>query len=162
MISAERTADPPPLPLPAASPEERAFAGGMALLGAVVFAIACWLYPYDHAGRPLASGTHRQLGLPACGMLSACGIACPSCGMTTAISLVMHGDPRAAWQANPAGLLVAVGGLAATVWLAGICLLGRRPAVLSGGNVVLGLILTGACSVLVRYLIAMPWQSHYG
>jgi len=159
VIAGEHGAEPPPLPPPAASPGERAFAGGIAVLGVLVFGVACWLDPYDSEGRPLASGTHRQLGLPACRMLAACGIACPSCGMTTAVSLVMHGDPRAAWQANSAGLPVAFGGLAATAWLAGICLLGRRPAALSAGNVVLSLILTGASAVVVRYLIAMPWRS---
>ena len=37
--------------------------------------------------------------------------------MTTSIALVMHGDLRAAWTANWAGVVVAVAGAGLAVWL---------------------------------------------
>ena len=114
----EQRRSPPPLPRSAPSRMERGAAGGFALLGCLVFAVAAILSPYDSEGRPLSHGTHRQLGLPPCAMQALAGIPCPSCGMTTSISLVMHGDLVAASEANWAGLIVAGLGLVATVWLA--------------------------------------------
>ena len=37
------------------------------------------------------------------------GLPCPTCGMTTAFALFMHGHPAAAFMAQPAGLALAIG-----------------------------------------------------
>lgn len=95
----------------------RKAAGGFGLLGCVVFAVAALLTPYDERGIPLSHGTHRQLGLPPCALKLLAGIPCPSCGMTTSISLLMHGEMTAAWRANWAGVVVAALGMATTSWM---------------------------------------------
>ncbi|MFM7290157.1 MAG: DUF2752 domain-containing protein [Planctomycetia bacterium] len=86
-------------------------------MGCLVFAVAAVLFPYDASGRPLAQGTHRQLGLPPCAMQTLTGFPCPSCGMTTSVSLVMHGDLVAASEANWAGLVVTGLAAVAITWL---------------------------------------------
>src|SRR5687768_5235486 len=55
---------------------------------------------------PRGHGTHEQLGLLPCWMIHATGIPCPGCGVTTAISLLVHGDWRAALATQPFGVLV--------------------------------------------------------
>ena len=49
-------------------------AGCVALLS-----VAAWLTPDE-----LGVGSHQQLGLPPCSMLTLTGYPCPTCGMTTA------------------------------------------------------------------------------
>ena len=83
------------------------------MLGCLAFTVAAILSPYDASGRPLSHGTHRHLGLPPCAMKTLTGFPCPSCGMTTSISLFMHGDLAAASEANWAGIIVAGLGLLA-------------------------------------------------
>jgi len=39
---------------------------------------------------PSGMGTHRQLGLGGCALLTATGIPCPMCGMTTTFSHLAH------------------------------------------------------------------------
>jgi len=53
-------------------------------------------------------GTHQQLGLPPCSIQLIFGIPCPSCGMTTSFALFVRGQIPAAFQANPAGLYLAI------------------------------------------------------
>lgn len=57
-------------------------------------------------------GTHTQLGLPSCSMLVTTGYPCPGCGMTTSVSLTLHGRLGEAFGAQPFGV-VFVAGLAA-------------------------------------------------
>lgn len=99
--------------------------GRLALLAAglllvCVYGLAAWLDPFDGRGRPLARGTHEQLGLGPCQFLQWTGKPCPSCGMTTAFSLLMHGRLLAAAKANLAGLALALAGLP----LAAACFVG--------------------------------------
>ncbi|MCH7700595.1 MAG: DUF2752 domain-containing protein [Planctomycetes bacterium] len=84
----------------------RLVAGLVLLAGVVVLAVAAWLEP-DPAGY----GTHRQLGISACGMMATTGVPCPTCGMTTAFSLAIRGRWIEAVKAQAAGtlLVVAVG-----------------------------------------------------
>ena len=85
---------------------------GLVLVGCVaVLATAAWLEP-DPAGY----GTHRQLGVSACGMMATTGVPCPTCGMTTAFSLAIRGRWIEALQAQAAGtlLVIAVGLTCAT------------------------------------------------
>lgn len=57
---------------------------------------------------PAGTGTHRQLGLPPCGMLAATGLPCATCGMTTAFSYTAHGELWSALVTQPAGATLAV------------------------------------------------------
>jgi hypothetical protein len=86
------------------SPSERFIA---ALAGTVLLAmlvVGARLSP-SRAGH----GTHEQLGMPACGFLIATGRPCPTCGMTTAVSLAAHRQPVRALLTQPFGALVALG-----------------------------------------------------
>jgi hypothetical protein len=73
-----------------------------------VFAIALWLNPYDEDGNPRRMQTHRQLGLPPCTFYQLTHLPCPSCGMTTSFSLLMHGDVINSLRANAVGTLLAL------------------------------------------------------
>jgi len=146
---------PPPLPAVLEERRERRFAAGFAALGMVVFLLAAILNPYDEHGRPLSHGTHRQLGLPPCLMKQVTGIACPSCGMTTSFSLLMHGDASAAWQANWAGVIAAVLGLGATLWMLLIAS-GLPTCVLAVDDIVKWLTVAGTITALVRWLTTLP------
>jgi len=144
---------PPPAALAAAPPRsERLLAGFVALVGCLAFTVAARLDPYDPQGQPKSHGTHRQLGLPSCHILSTLGIPCPSCGMTTSISLLAHGDLPAAWQTNWAGVCVGTAGLVATGWLALLAAGIRRRAAFSAEQTILLLTLTGAAAAFLRYI----------
>jgi len=84
---------------------------GLALGGgaSAVIAIAMYLTPDPHG-----FGTHRQLGLGACTMLSVTGWPCPMCGMTTTFTLFGHGRVLEAIVNQPFGLVL----FPATVMLA--------------------------------------------
>jgi len=141
---------PPPLPHPVSHEADRMAAAMFALLGCLVFAMAAALSPYDNNGRPLTHGTHRQLGLPPCSLKLLTGFPCPSCGMTTSISLFMHGDLAAAWRVNWAGVVVAFLGLASTAWLFAIASgLFRHSG--SIDDVIKWLALAGGITALVRW-----------
>jgi len=153
----EQRRSPPPLPRPVPSRAERGAAGGFALFGCLVFGVAAILSPYDSHGRPLSHGTHRQLGLPPCAMKALTGFPCPSCGMTTSISLVMHGDLAAASEANPAGIIVAGLGLVATVWLAAVAA-GIAAGAFTVDETIKWLAVAGAATAMLRWLaLAAAW-----
>lgn len=57
---------------------------------------------------PNGVGTHRQLGLPPCGMYAATGVPCATCGMTTAFSHAAHGRLIDSFTTQPAGALLAL------------------------------------------------------
>lgn len=130
---------------------ERMLAGFVAAVGCVAVAIALRIDPYDASGQPRLQGTHRQLGLAPCLMLSSFGFPCPSCGMTTSVSLLFHGEPRAACRANWAGVVVGGTGAAGIVWL-GLLAAGmpRRP-LLSAEATIVALTILGAAAAAVRY-----------
>jgi hypothetical protein len=90
--------------------------GAIALLG-----IARALEP-DSSG----SGTHTQLGLKPCGFLYRLGMPCPSCGMTTAFSEVMHGRLWRGFQAQPAGGLLCIVTMMSAFLSAVVLATGRR------------------------------------
>src|SRR5262249_50885393 len=74
-----------------------------------IFSIAIWLKPYDASGNPLRQETHRQMGLPPCTFyVLTNGYPCPSCGMTTSFSLLMHGDVINSMKANAVGTFLAL------------------------------------------------------
>ncbi|MCX7992149.1 MAG: DUF2752 domain-containing protein [Fimbriimonadales bacterium] len=72
------------------------------LLGVVVmFGVGWYLTP-----NPAGHGTHQQLGLPPCTIHFVTGRPCPSCGLTTSVSAILHGQLALAWKANPIGFLI--------------------------------------------------------
>jgi hypothetical protein len=88
----------------------------VALLATAILVVAWVLQP---SGDGL--GTHRQLGLPACGWIASADLPCPTCGMTTAFSHAAHGDLVSSFGAQPLGMLLAVGTaivVLAAVWTA--------------------------------------------
>jgi hypothetical protein len=135
----------------AAAPAARRLAAGFALLGLGAFAAAAWIDPYDATGRPLAHGTHRQLGLPPCMLNLVTGLPCPACGMTTSVSLLAHGDPAAAWRANWAGAAIGLLGAAATLWLLA-CAAGLPAGRWTPETTVCRLVLAGTALATVRYV----------
>jgi len=90
-----------------------------------LFGIARWLNPYDEAGHPLRMQTHRQLGLPPCTFFALTHLPCPSCGMTTSFSLLMHGDMINSLHANAVGTLLALLWLALIPWCL-LCVVKKR------------------------------------
>ena len=79
---------------------------GLLLAGGclAVLAAAGWLKP--HAS---GTGTHQELGLPPCAMLSLTGWPCPTCGLTTSVSALVHGRWALAFKAHPFGLVLLAG-----------------------------------------------------
>lgn len=113
--------DAGPRPVPLARPErmKRATRVALVLMAATftaVFATAAWIHPYDAAGAPRRMATHTQLGLPECNMVALTGKPCPSCGMTTSFSLLVHGDVGNSLRANWVGTLIALLCLALIPW----------------------------------------------
>lgn len=82
---------------------ERVIAAAVGLALLILLGVGAALTP---AAR--GHGTHEQLGLPACGFYVATGYPCPTCGMTTAVSSAVHGEPLRAVRTQPMGALVAL------------------------------------------------------
>ena len=85
------------------------------LRGAIVAAV-CWsMVITGLAISPSSSGygTHRRLGLPQCSFLARTGYPCPSCGLTTSVSLTLHGRLLDALRAQPLGVLLTAGAILA-------------------------------------------------
>jgi hypothetical protein len=53
-------------------------------------------------------GTHEQLGLPDCLMMEVTGVPCPGCGVTTSVTLFVHGRFLDSFLTQPFGLIVVV------------------------------------------------------
>jgi hypothetical protein len=73
-------------------------------------------------------GTHEQLGLPACAWPEVYGKPCPTCGVTTAASHLVHLQPLAAIATQPFGAFLAGLGLFAA-GVAALSLLRRESLV---------------------------------
>ena len=98
---------PPPVPAALAGPELRLTRRAIAL--AVLLASMALLVVADRlAPDPSGMGTHRQLGLPACGWVDGFGLPCATCGMTTAFAAAADGDLATAFVAQPFGALLAL------------------------------------------------------
>jgi len=88
---------------PVQSPLHRVMALVLVVSTSAILAMAMALDP-DPAG----TGTHRQLGLPPCGVLVATGLPCATCGMTTAFAWAVRGRLLTALIVQPAGALLAI------------------------------------------------------
>jgi hypothetical protein len=94
-----------------------------AIVGAtlvVLLAIASRLEP-----DPRGFGTHRQLGLYRCTFEWLVGRPCPSCGMTTSWSHLMHGQPLQSLRANAGGTTLAAVSMIVGPWLLVVAMRGR-------------------------------------
>lgn len=91
----------------------------------VVLAIACTALLAITDPDPRGYDTHTQLGMAACGWPTAHGMPCPTCGCTTAASLVVHGSPVRAFVVQPFGALCAIAGLVLGAHALGCLLRGR-------------------------------------
>jgi len=131
-----------------------------------VFTIAVLLNPYNPDGTARTMGTHTgpPLYLPDCTFKQATGLPCPSCGMTSSFSLLMHGDPLNSLRANWVGTGLALLCLAlipwavASVWLKRplfLVSLERAAAVSVVGFFVIMLLRWGIVLLLIW------WERHY-
>lgn len=113
-----RREDDSPETEPAAEPVEqttktwaaRAIGALVFVIGAAVLGLALWLKP-----DPRGYGTHEQLSGSPCGWLLVTHYPCPTCGMTTAFAYVVRGQLWRAFLAQPAGFVLALGTIAATL-----------------------------------------------
>ena len=53
-------------------------------------------------------GTHEQFGFAPCSFRDWFGGPCPTCGVTTSASHLVHGDIVASWQTQPFGTIAAL------------------------------------------------------
>jgi hypothetical protein len=73
----------------------------VALPATIVLGLAVWLTP-----SPEGVGTHQQLGLSGCTMLTITGWPCPMCGMTTTFTHLAHLHVLDAVKTQPFGLVL--------------------------------------------------------
>ena len=78
-------------------------------LALLLFAGFCFYIASQLSPSQNGYGTHRQLGYPACLMPLLTGYPCPTCGMTTAFAHAVRGQFFSAFNAQPAGLALALG-----------------------------------------------------
>lgn len=91
--------------MPEASPTSNPrFASAVVfIVSLAILGVAFALTPSDRG-----VGTHKAMGLPACGMLETTGIPCATCGMTTSFSYTAHGQFLNAFTTQPAGAVFAL------------------------------------------------------
>lgn len=80
-------------------------------------------------------GTHEQLNLPACGLLESTGYPCPTCGMTTAFSLVARARIGEALMVQPAGAMAALATMISLVVSSYAVWTGRIPKLAASINI---------------------------
>jgi hypothetical protein len=157
-MSSGTVIQPPPLPELREARRERWLAAALMLLGLAAFGVAGALDPYEPDGEPRSYGTHRQLGLPACGFHSITGRGCPSCGMTTTFALLVHGDLDAAWRTNWAGCIIALMTASGTFWFM-LVALGLPPGRFTADEVVKRMAVTGTVLAITRWVVIICGQS---
>jgi hypothetical protein len=57
---------------------------------------------------PRGYGTHEQLGFAPCGLRERLGGPCPTCGVTTSASHLVHGDVALSWSVQPFGTIASL------------------------------------------------------
>jgi hypothetical protein len=128
---------------------------GVALGLTTVFGIALWLNPYDEDGTPRRMQTHRQLGLPPCTFYELTHLPCPSCGMTTSFSLLVHGDVVNSLRANAVGTLLALFWMSLIPWCLACAVMKRTVLVRSVERAVSAFVIGFLGLMLVRWLLLL-------
>lgn len=80
-------------------------------LRGVAIAVPCWTVLVVAACLTPAKGgygTHERMGLPPCSFVANTGLPCPTCGMTTAITAMVHGHVIVALKAHVFGVVLFV------------------------------------------------------
>ncbi|MFA9479049.1 DUF2752 domain-containing protein [Phycisphaerales bacterium AB-hyl4] len=137
-VMADETSNLTPAEAPATVPTPawqahlpRMIAGGASLATFGLLLVAAWLEPSGSG-----TGTHQQLGLPACGFLAGTGLPCATCGMTTAFSHAADFNLAAAFATQPAGAVLAI--------------LTAMTAILTGYAAITGMVLTPIFQLIFR------------
>lgn len=128
---------------------------GIALGLCGVFAIAIWLNPYTADGQARTMETHRQLRLPPCTFKQFTGLPCPSCGMTTSFSLLMHGDLVNSLRANAVGTLLASFCLLLIPWSVGSAIQNRPLFIVSMERALMWVVIVFLTLALTRWSIIL-------
>jgi hypothetical protein len=136
----------------------------MAIGLVAVFCTARWINPYNEDGSPRQRATHRQLGLPPCTFEEVSGVPCPSCGMTTSFSLLLHGDLLNSARANWVGSLLAGFCLLAVPWTAVSVYLGRAVFLSSLERALIVVVSVLLTLMLLRwvFVLAFAWWNGTG
>ncbi len=79
----------------------RLWSGFLLLIFGTMLGIGLYVNP-----SPNGLATHTQLGLPPCGFYTEYGWPCPTCGYTTAVAHVAHGQWLTALVTQPGGAMV--------------------------------------------------------
>lgn len=74
---------------------------------ALLSIVMVWMVAYLLTPDARGIGTHEQLGLASCRMITFFGIPCAFCGMTTAFAHLAHGNFTAALITQPAAVVIA-------------------------------------------------------
>lgn len=151
--------------IPALSGWVRGTLLGIVLGLVAVFVIAWKLDPYQEDGTPRRMETHRQLGLPPCNFYLLTNYPCPSCGMTTSFSLLMHGDVWNSLKANFVGTLLASFCLLFIPWGLACVVAGRTYFVVSLERVLITTIVCLLTLLLIRWAVVLGliwWGRTYG
>jgi hypothetical protein len=89
------------------APRSRGHVWLLATTGILLAALALLRWYAEPVAR--GYGTHVQFGLPPCTMMAVTGLPCPGCGVTTSMSLSVHGRWLEALANQPFGVLVVLG-----------------------------------------------------
>ena len=107
---------------------------------------------------PRGFGTHTQLGLGRCAFLAITGKPCPSCGMTTAFAWSVRGQWGSAWNANPAGSIIAPLCFLLVPWLLVVSISGKSRPFRSVDVPLISAVLLGVGLTLLSWAIRFLWR----
>ena len=122
-----------------------------------VFVIAARLHPYDAEGQPLTMASHTQLGMPPCEFYVIFHKPCPSCGLTTSFSLLLHGDVVASLRANPVGTVMALFWFMLIPWCLYVVVQGRYVWIRKLEPTLLWVVGIFTILLLIRWGIVLLW-----
>ena len=150
---------PPLIPIQQSSVNpvvDRVVSAAIILIAAAMVLLLLSVSPDDRG-----HGTHEQLGMSPCSWAQGPdGFPCPTCGVTTAASHLVHLQPLQAVATQPFGAALALAGLALAVLALG-CLVGRKSfldflAWLPYGSIVVGFTVLLLLSWGYKYLTFHP------